>query len=401
MTGVSSCWWPFAAATAITSVVAGCGQIGTATFTPFDVAAAMVRPEPERFSVGASAFSPDSKFPFLSYSDTSDDSDGTAKLDLTTFAITGMAPGFCGEGIHQVSFSPDGAHMVGLGKLVSGGKDVLFSRANATGELTTVSDFAPLAYLFSRDGRLLYLVQQTWPAESTYRSPTAGTFVRAYDLQAKTYVDPQTLKPVSAPWSGQLLLKPHSPDNLRLFGRGSFGVAPDGRHILFFAALYSSHPSLADVQAIFAARKQRIGIHDLFLLRFDVGSQTISADPLNLALLSNSEFSSLSSLPRISTGRIKPDGDVHFSVQGIPKVFLFENGSISTVEDLSQTTGFKGGFALSPDRRWVAYTYDGPHDSSRGYNHELALFDADKNAVALTVSKKTMRKNICSSKTAS
>jgi hypothetical protein len=401
VTGVPGCLSRLATATLVASAVAGCGQIGTATFTPFDVAAGLVRPESERFAVGALAFSPDSKSLFFAHSDNSSDSqDGAAKLDLATFAITGIAPGFCGEGIRGVSFSPDGAHMVGVGKLATGDKDLLFSRSEATGELNVISDSAPLAYMFSQDGRLVYLVQKIGPAAATHRSPT-GTFIRAYDLQARTYVDPQTLKPAPAPWSGQLLLKPNSPDNLRLYGTGAFGVEPDGRHILFFAATYSAHPSLADIQEIFAAKKQRIGINDLFLLRFDFVSQTISAHPLNGMILSDPALASRSSLPRVSVGRITPGGDIYFSVQGIPKIFRFENGSISPVDDLSKAADFKTAFQLSPDRRWVAYSYDGPHDSSRGYNRELALFDADKNEVVFTVSKKTMQKSVCSSKTGS
>lgn len=368
---------------------------------PFQATAYSAGLGPMDFDAQSVAFSPDSRTLVIAYSyrPRTKRTTAWAVLDLASLSMNDASSEVCDKEpaapdyLSGIRKSPDGRFILANGTKDSPVGPGLFMR-EAGGSLTKIADFSP-TYFFLKSGEVIYLTAHVYPSRAAVEAVPHGTYVRAYDLQRRTYVDPRTFEPVPSPTSNQLTLPYKEYASLTPFA--PIGLASDGRHIVFQGqAATDSAPALTKLKEALAAKGEKIAYRSQLLFQLDLDSGEFSVHPLTDLVFSDPNLRVQRKPPQIGLVRLTKDGDIFFTVRGVPAVLEFHNGAITRFVDLppSIDTEWAQSFAVSPDRKWVTFVQRSRQTPGSGWNTDAFVLDAT-GKVVFEVNRDTAKPAAC------
>lgn len=354
------------------------------------------------FEAGSVSFSSDSRTLVIGYSYRARTKRSTewAVLDLASLSMKDASPEACDKEpaapdyLSNVRKSPDGQFVLGNGAKDGPAGVGLFMRAAAGGALTKIADRSS-AYFFAQGRDLIYLIRHVYPSEAAAEAVPNGTYVRAYDLRQRTYVDPRSLAPVALPTSNQIVLPQKEYVGLTPFA--PIGLASDGRHLLFQGqAATDNDPALAQLKAALAAKGEKIAYRSQLLFQLDLDTGGFSVHPLTELVFSDPDLRTRKKPPEIAVIRLTKEGEIFFTVRGVPAVLRFRDGAIARLVNLPSSidTEWARGLAVSPDRKWVAFLQRSPQTSGSGWNYDAFVLDS-AGKIVFEVNRNTAKPAAC------
>lgn len=305
-----------------------------------------------------------------------------AVLDLASLSMKDSSPEACDrepaapDYLSSLKKSPSGDFVLGKGTKESPQGPGVFARPATGGPFTKIADRNP-SYFFSQSRDVVYFVRHVYPSEAAAEAVPDGTYIRAYDLRQRTYVDPRTFMPVASATSNQIILPRKEYASLTPFD--PIGLDVDGRHILFQGkAATDNAPALAGLKSALAAKSEKISYGSQLLFQLSIDTGEFSVHPLAAAVFSDSALRFQNKPPEIMLIRLSKDGDVFFAVRGVPAVLQFRDGVISQFVSLPSSIDARWvrGLAVSPDRKWAALIQGFRSTPGSGSNYDAVVLDS-------------------------
>ncbi|MHB1220117.1 MAG: hypothetical protein ACYC1L_18175 [Alphaproteobacteria bacterium] len=386
-------------------VLAGCMRVTAATLAggdPFQAAAYSAGLGPMDFDATSVSFSPDSRTLVTTYSyrARTKRSAEWAVLDLASLSMKDVSLEVCDKEpaapdyLGNVRQSPDGKFVLGNGTKESPAGPGLFMRDATGGLLTKIADRNP-NYFFTQGRELIYLARHVYPLGAAAEAAPNGTYGRAYDLRRRTYVDPRSFAPVASATSNQIILP--QKEYVGLTPLAPIGLASDDRHLLFQGqAATDSDRALAQLKGALAAKGEKIAYRSQLLFQLDLDTEEFSVHPLTELVFSDPDLRTRKKSPEVALVRLTKEGDIFFTVRGVPAVLQFRDDAITRFVTLppSIDTEWARSFAVSPDRKWMAFIQRSPHTAGSGWNYDAFVLDA-AGKIVFEVNRNTAKPAAC------